>query len=34
VLEIALERMPDPVVEALPVVAAATQPAVVDVVKH
>jgi ATP-dependent Lon protease len=34
VLEIALERMPDPVVEALPVVAAAAQPAVVDVVKH
>jgi ATP-dependent Lon protease len=34
VLEIALERMPDPVVEALPVVAAATQPPVVDVVKH
>jgi ATP-dependent Lon protease len=34
VLEIALERMPDPVVEALPVVAAAAQPAVADVVKH
>ena len=34
VLEIALERMPEPVVEALPVVAAAAQPAVVDVVKH
>ncbi|WP_332875778.1 endopeptidase La [Massilia sp. S19_KUP03_FR1] len=34
VLEIALERMPEPVVEALPVVAAAAQPAVADVVKH
>jgi len=34
VLEIALERMPDPVVEALPVVAAAAQPAATDVVKH
>jgi ATP-dependent Lon protease len=34
VLEIALERMPDPVVEALPVVAAAAQPVVADVVKH
>ncbi len=34
VLEIALERMPEAVVEALPVVAAAAQPAVVDVVKH
>jgi ATP-dependent Lon protease len=34
VLEIALERMPDPVVEALPVVATAAQPVVADVVKH
>jgi ATP-dependent Lon protease len=34
VLEIALERLPEPVVEALPVVAAAAQPAVADVVKH
>ena len=34
VLEIALERAPEPVVEALPVVAAAAQPPVADVVKH
>ncbi|MDQ2821488.1 MAG: endopeptidase La [Pseudomonadota bacterium] len=34
VLEIALERAPEPVVEALPVVAAAVQPPVADVVKH
>jgi ATP-dependent Lon protease len=34
VLEIALERAPEPVVEVLPVVAAAAQPPVADVVKH